>query len=126
MSSYSLFVLDDQGSRHPRQAVPTARRLEPPATLPTIAGGEEKKGGRRRRDDDDGVVIGAEIGDQIAVVIQGDGPNGIFIGTLAAVEEEFIRLALTAPVGPIPAGTVVTILTDQIAVFGRVPVTTTA
>lgn len=108
----------------PLQTSPLLVQWHAPAVpieaIPIIGGGEDSNKKNRRGP----VEFGAEIGDTVAVVITGDGPNGVFVGTLADAENEFIRIVLTAAVGPIPAGTVLTVLTDEIAAFGRVTATT--
>lgn len=63
----------------------------------------------------------AQVGDVVAVVIEGDGVNGVFRGTLVEVDPCFIRVLLTVATGPIPAGTLVTILVEEIAAVARIP-----
>lgn len=63
--------------------------------------------------------ITADVGKTVAVVIRGDGMNGVFVGRLAAVSLNEISLLLTRPVGPIPAGVIVAILRGEIAAAAR-------
>ncbi|BDG62182.1 hypothetical protein [Caldinitratiruptor microaerophilus] len=63
--------------------------------------------------------ITADVGETVAVVIRGDGVNGVFVGRLTAVAQNAISLLLTRPVGPIPAGTIVAILRDEIVAAAR-------
>lgn len=92
-------------------AAPGVAGAPPPAGISPIEGGEAP------------VIldgITADIGEQIAVVLVGDGQNGVFVGRLASATSSVITLALTVPVGPIPAGTFVAILRSQIAAAARV------
>lgn len=66
------------------------------------------------------LLINAAIGDTLGVILQGDGVNGAVVGTFAGVGDNLVRLVLTSPVGPIPASTILNILTNQIAAFGRI------
>lgn len=120
--SYSICV-DDAIPQGPplRRSPETATPAVPTAGVPVIGGAEDKGGNRRKGCV---VVIEANIGDVVAVVIEGNGVIGTFIGPLVAVEDEFIRVVLTAAVGPIPAGTIMTILVDDIAAIGRIPAAT--
>lgn len=63
--------------------------------------------------------ITADIGEVVAVVIRGDGPTGVFAGRLAGVTADVIVLALTEPVGPIPAGAFVAIRRSEIVAAAR-------
>ncbi len=65
--------------------------------------------------------IGFTIGDRVTVVIQGDGPNGVFEGRVVGIRAGALLLSLVGP--PLPtgfaAGQIVAILVNQIAAIGR-------
>lgn len=69
--------------------------------------------------------VTADIGETIGIVIRGNGVSGTFIGRLAAVTQDTVRLVLTQGVGSIPAGTVLSIRQDEIAAVARIQGVTT-
>lgn len=64
--------------------------------------------------------ITADIGETLAIVIRGDGPNGVFIGRLASVSQGVVTLVLTTATNQIPAGTIIAIDRGQIVAAARV------
>lgn len=92
---------------------PACRRQDPPAeALPPIEGGQVVTNVIL-----DGIT--ADIGEVVAVVIRGDGPNGVFVGRLAGVTSDVIVLALTESTGPLPAGAFVAIRRQEIVAAAR-------
>lgn len=101
------------------------------------SGSSGSSGGVRSRGQGRGARLvnqaGVDVGDTVVIVIEGDGPNGTFIGTLAAIGANFVRLVTTANGaagaagvggvggGVIPVGTLLTIDINDIAAIGRVP-----
>lgn len=67
--------------------------------------------------------ITADVGETVAVVIRGDGPNGVFRGRLCDVSGDAVKILLTVAVGPIPAGTFVAIRRSEIAAAARIEAT---
>lgn len=65
---------------------------------------------------------GVDIGDTVAIVLEGGGP--ILIGTLVAFTDSFLRIVLTEAVNGIPEGTLLTVDCRDIASFGRITITT--
>lgn len=61
----------------------------------------------------------ADVGEDIAIILIGDGVRGVLIGTLAAFTDTEIRIALTQAIDGIPAGTILSVRRDQIAAIGR-------
>lgn len=99
----------------PAPTVPLLRTVELP--LPPMAGAEMQFANNVILDG-----ITADIGETVAIVIQGDGPFGVFVGRVADINTDIVRLVLTVPVGPIPAGTIIAIRRSAIAAAARIQV----
>lgn len=76
------------------------------------------RGGQQEITIFDGVT--ADIGDLVSIIIQGDGPAGVFVGRVAGVQGNAVLLCLTTAAGPIPAGAIAAIRMDAIAAAARI------